>query len=278
MGQPSRGGPPTAGVEVVHEIWTYGHHRTQRTGNTNCCLTVGPHTACVRVLTNAVGPAFFLVPLMCTLAAHAPPPPPPLLLSVITTTPLAAFQCCHHSQGFRQITSESDPLKSITALWRVLRERERCYRCRLFQVLIDPNLCSSKQLPALLWDRQNIDNSQELLFHFKHTGMLCIPACGCEGCFNRLQNVHLVFDQSRNKVGLRELSGGLTSVKIVLLGDDLSPVLGTLSRELLGLVQAADGERLDVFLEGFLAHLLHRLLHGAEESLHTALQVVGRLL
>lgn len=55
-------------------------------------------------------------------------------------------------------------------------------------------------------------------------------------------------------------------------------MLGTLSRELLGLVQAADGERLDVFLEGLLAHLLYRLLHGAEESLHTALQVVGRLL
>lgn len=55
-------------------------------------------------------------------------------------------------------------------------------------------------------------------------------------------------------------------------------MLGTLSRELLGFVQAADGQRLDVFLEGLLAHLLHRPLHGAEESLHTALEVGGRLL
>lgn len=72
--------------------------------------------------------------------------------------------------------------------------------------------------------------------------------------------------------------GGLTSVEIILLRDDLSPVLGTLSRQLLRLVQAADGQGLDVFLEGFVAHLLHGLLHGAEESLHAALQVVGRLL
>lgn len=92
--------------------------KIQTTGSTERCLTVSPHTACVLVLTNAVAPVFFfLVPLV------APPPPPPLLLPVITTTPLAAFQCCHHSQGFRQITSEADPLKSITALWRVLRER-----------------------------------------------------------------------------------------------------------------------------------------------------------
>lgn len=72
--------------------------------------------------------------------------------------------------------------------------------------------------------------------------------------------------------------GGLTSVKIILLRDNLPPVLGTLSRQLLRLVQAADGQRLDVFLEGFLVHLLHSLLHGAEKSLHAALQVVGRLL
>lgn len=74
------------------------------------------------------------------------------------------------------------------------------------------------------------------------------------------------------------VKGLLTSVKIILLRDDLSPVLGALSRQLLGLIQAADGESLDVFLEGFISHLLHRLLHGAEESLHAALQVVGRLL
>lgn len=72
--------------------------------------------------------------------------------------------------------------------------------------------------------------------------------------------------------------GGLTSVEIVLLGYDLPPVLGALGCQLLGLVQAADGQGLDVFLEGLLAHLLHRLLHGAEESLHAALQVVGGLL
>lgn len=71
---------------------------------------------------------------------------------------------------------------------------------------------------------------------------------------------------------------GLTSVKVILLRDDLSPVLGALGGQLLGLVQAADGQRLDVFLEGFVGHLLHGLLHGAEEGLHAALQVVGRLL
>lgn len=72
--------------------------------------------------------------------------------------------------------------------------------------------------------------------------------------------------------------GGLTSVEVILLGDDLPPVLGTLSGELLGLVQAADGQGLDVLLEGLLTHLLQSLLHGAEESLHAALQVVRRLL
>lgn len=55
-------------------------------------------------------------------------------------------------------------------------------------------------------------------------------------------------------------------------------MLGALSRQLLWLVQAADGQRLDVFLESFLTHLLHGLLHGAEKSLHTALQVVRCLL
>lgn len=65
---------------------------------------------------------------------------------------------------------------------------------------------------------------------------------------------------------------------MVLLGDDLAPVLGALCRQLLGLVQAADGQRLDVLLEGFLAHLLHGLLHGAQEGLHAALQVVRSLL
>ena len=74
------------------------------------------------------------------------------------------------------------------------------------------------------------------------------------------------------------MSEGLTSVKIILLRNDLSPVLGALSRQLLRLVQAADGQSLDVFLEGFLGHLLHSLLHSAQESLHAALQVVGRLL
>lgn len=71
---------------------------------------------------------------------------------------------------------------------------------------------------------------------------------------------------------------GLTSVKVVLLGDDLPPVLGALGRQLLGLVQAADGQGLDVLLEGLVAHLLQGLLHGAEEGLHAALQVVRRLL
>lgn len=70
----------------------------------------------------------------------------------------------------------------------------------------------------------------------------------------------------------------LTSVKVILLRDDLSPVLGTFSRQLLRLVQSADGQGLDVFLEGFFIHLLYSLLHGAKESLHSALQVVGRLL
>jgi len=74
------------------------------------------------------------------------------------------------------------------------------------------------------------------------------------------------------------MPGGLTSIKVILLRDDLSPVLGTLSRQLLGLVQAADGEGLDVFLEGLVGHVLHGFLHGAEEGLHAAFQVVGRLL
>lgn len=79
-------------------------------------------------------------------------------------------------------------------------------------------------------------------------------------------------------MAIRERLGGLTPVKIILLRDNFSPVLGTLSRQLLRLVQAADGQRLDVFLEGFLTHLLHGLLHGAEKSLNTALQVVRCLL
>lgn len=70
----------------------------------------------------------------------------------------------------------------------------------------------------------------------------------------------------------------LTSVKVILLRDDLSPVLGALCRQLLRFVQAADGEGLDVFLESFLTHLLHSLLHGTKESFHAALQVVGGLL
>lgn len=70
----------------------------------------------------------------------------------------------------------------------------------------------------------------------------------------------------------------LTSVKVVLLGDDLPPVLGALSRQLLGLIQAADGQGLDVLLEGLVVHLLQGFLHGAEEGLHAALQVVRRLL
>lgn len=70
----------------------------------------------------------------------------------------------------------------------------------------------------------------------------------------------------------------VTSVKVILLRDDLPPVLGALCRQLLGLVQAADGQSLDVFLERLLAHLLHGLLHGAQEGLHPALQVVRSLL
>lgn len=73
-------------------------------------------------------------------------------------------------------------------------------------------------------------------------------------------------------------SVGLTSVKVVLLGDDLPPVLGALSWQLLGLIQAADGQGLDVLLEGLVAHLLQGFLHCAEERLHAALQVVRRLL
>lgn len=71
---------------------------------------------------------------------------------------------------------------------------------------------------------------------------------------------------------------GLTSVKVVLLGDDLPPVLGALSRQLLGLIQPADGQGLDVLLEGLIAHLFQGFLHGAEEGLHAALQVVRCLL
>lgn len=111
-----------------------------------------PRLFCTTVPGSVVCCAHFCalaVRISCTCPT---PPPPPLLLSVITTTPLAAFQCCHQSQGFRQITSESGPLQSIMALRRVLREREVCYGCRLFQALIDPNLCSSKQHPAHLWD------------------------------------------------------------------------------------------------------------------------------
>lgn len=75
-----------------------------------------------------------------------------------------------------------------------------------------------------------------------------------------------------------EEGGALTPVKVVLLGDDLSPVFGALGRQLLGLVQAAQRQRLQVLLEGLGAHLLQRRLHGAQEGLHPALQVVGRLL
>lgn len=70
----------------------------------------------------------------------------------------------------------------------------------------------------------------------------------------------------------------LTSVKVVLLGDDLAPVLGALGRQLLGLVQAADGQGLDVLLEGLLIHIAQHSLHGAQEGLHPALQVVWCLL
>lgn len=71
---------------------------------------------------------------------------------------------------------------------------------------------------------------------------------------------------------------GLTSVKVILLGDDLPPVLGALSRQLLGFIQATDGQGLNVLLEGLVVHLLQGFLHGAEERLHTALQVVRCLL
>lgn len=60
----------------------------------------------------------------------------------------------------------------------------------------------------------------------------------------------------------------LTPVEVVLLGYDLPPVLGAFSCQLLGLVKAADGQGLDVFVESFIAHLIHILLHGLEKGLH----------
>lgn len=71
---------------------------------------------------------------------------------------------------------------------------------------------------------------------------------------------------------------GLTSVEVVLLGDDLPPVLWALCGQLLRLVQTANSQGLDVFLESLLAHVLHTLLHGPQEGLHPAFQVVWRLL
>lgn len=66
----------------------------------------------------------------------------------------------------------------------------------------------------------------------------------------------------------------LTSIEVVLLGYDLAPVLGALRRQLLRFIKAADGEGLDVLVEGFVAHLLHVLLHGLEKGLHPRLEVV----
>lgn len=65
-----------------------------------------------------------------------------LLLSVNTTTPLAASQLSHHSQGFRQITGESDPLQSIMALRRVLRERCGLWLHRSSFVQLSATSCS----------------------------------------------------------------------------------------------------------------------------------------
>lgn len=60
----------------------------------------------------------------------------------------------------------------------------------------------------------------------------------------------------------------LTPVEVVLLGYDLAPVFGALSCQLLGFVESADGQSLDVFVKGFVAHLVHILLHGLEKGLH----------
>lgn len=53
-----------------------------------------------------------------------------------------------------------------------------------------------------------------------------------------------------------------TSVIIVLLRDDLPPVLGTLCRELLRFVEPTDRQCLNVLLERLVRHVLYGLFHG----------------
>lgn len=115
------------------EFWDAISSYSVKSLTTALTLTIGPHNRLVVVLTNGARDASFYALGMLASRACSAPCTPPLPLSVITTTPLAALQCCHHSQSFRQITRESDPLPSIMALRRVLQVREVCYGCRLFQ-------------------------------------------------------------------------------------------------------------------------------------------------
>lgn len=219
------------------------------------------------------------MPLACSLVGLAPPPVPPSAtignhhhsLGSLTVLPsLSGLQADY--QRIRPITIHYGTQESAAS------ERGVLWLQIISGISSIPDCAALRNILLTPGTDQNIDYPQQLLFHFlTHTH--AAPEFrdifqNSLGGFPTLKARDTWESASR----WRGLLSGLTSIEVILLGDNLPPVLGALSGQLLGLVQAADGQRLNVFLERFLAHLLQGLLHGAEESLHTALQVVGRFL